>query len=86
MKNMAKLVVILATAGCLAGCGGFFDDLAAYQGPVTQGAPAPDTDYVAACHTYGCPSTPAQPVRPATGCAYPLPDGTYPTGGTACPQ
>jgi hypothetical protein len=93
LKHLALIVV----AASLSGCGSFFDDLnaaAAYnaQWAASQPQPAPDTDYVQACQTYGCPSNqPAQNpnsgnTRPS-GCATPFPDGSYGgNGGTACPQ
>lgn len=91
MRNAVRLTVVLTSAALLSGCGGFFDDLANYQAPVEPYQPASGTDYVAACHAYGCPSNaptnspgPQTPVQ--SGCKTSLPDGTFPTGGTACPQ
>lgn len=84
MRNAVRFMVVAAGAALLSGCGGFFDDLANYQAPVEQQQGA-GTDYVAACHAYGCPSNPSQ-TTVQSGCKTPLPDGTYPTGGTACPQ
>lgn len=88
MRNIGRAMAILVSSAALAGCGGFFDDLAAYQAPIEPHQAPQDTDYVAACHQYGCPSTPAQPTTPSrpSGCAYSLPDGSSSPGGTACPQ
>lgn len=86
MRHAVRATLILAGASLLSGCGGFFDDLAAYQGPIDSQPPVQGTDYVAACHTYGCPSNVPAPTNVQSGCKTPLPDGTYSTTGTACPQ
>lgn len=94
IERKLQLAVIIGAAALLSGCGTFFDDLnAAAEWQAQWDAEHPTqqavaTDYVQACQTYGCPSNAPStpPTRPAGSCPTPLPDGTYSTGGTACPQ
>lgn len=90
VRRVIGLGVALVAAAALSGCGSFLDDLnAAAEWQAQQEAyrpaqPVPDTDYAAACHTYGCGNgasgATVSPV-PQSGCPY---GGSG--SGTACPQ
>gem|GEM_PF-6636928 len=94
VHHILRAGALLVAAAALSGCGSFFDDLnaaAAVQDQWHAQDQAAQTDYAAACHTYGCGNGAANsntgtttPTRPS-GCPYGS-NSTSPSGGTACPQ